>query len=339
MKKIILIIGFISLGILHSTHVFSQFSASEARSNYQNSKANDKGLDRHERYTSIGGSLNALNYFGDLAPFEGNFSTDLSLTRPGLGFVISRRFTPRISVRGTYTFGRLRGDDISADPIAERSRDRFRRNLHFRNDIHEVAVTGVVDLLANRDDYTQRRWLTPYAFLGIGIFHHNPRAKVPVNMGDEWVNLRDFRTEGVSYSRIQFVVPYGLGARLKLTERLDLALELGIRQLFFDYIDDASNVYVDPGTLGSDLARIMAARSLEPIAAATGEQRLPEFIQNANNRIIQYQSSDGNTYPVFEGNSPGNRRGNPNDYDIYLVTSLQLTYIIMPRAGRAKYRN
>jgi hypothetical protein len=339
MKKIILIIGFISLGIINSNPAYSQFNASEARSNYRNSRANDRGLERHERYTSIGGSLNAMNYFGDLAPLDGNFSTDLSLTRPGLGFVITRRFTPRLSIRGTYTVGRLRGDDISADPIAERHKDRFRRNLHFRNDIQELAFTGIVDLLANREDYTQRRRITPYAFLGIGLIYHNPRGRVPVSMGDEWVNLRDLRTEGVNYSRIQITVPYGIGGRLKLTERLDLALEIGIRQLFFDYLDDASNQYVDPGTLGSDLARAMAARSLEPIAAATRDQRLPAFLENANRRIVDYVGADGVTYPVFEGNLPGGRRGNPNDYDIYMVTSLQLTYIILPKSGRAKFRD
>ncbi|MDQ3534921.1 MAG: DUF6089 family protein [Bacteroidota bacterium] len=342
MKKLFLLFSLIFYSLITSLPANAQFGASEARRNFNNSKANDRGLERYKRYTSIGGSFNAFNYFGDLAPWDNKFSTDLDYTRPGLGLVIMRRLTPRISWKATYTYGRLRADDFSADHNNPESRDRYRRNLHFRNEINELAFNGVFDFVKNKEDYFLRSRIVPYAYLGVALFHHNPKAQLPVGSqvsGADWVALRPLQTEGKAYSRIQIATPIGVGARIKLAPRLDLSAEIGLRQLYFDYLDDVSNVYIDPGSLDSDLARTMASRAREAEAAAVRQARDPEIVQNANTRVIEFLSVDGNTYSIFEGNSPGRKRGNPNDNDIYVVTSLQLTYIFLPRMYRAKYRN
>ncbi|MDQ3393750.1 MAG: DUF6089 family protein [Bacteroidota bacterium] len=340
MKKLFLLLGLLIYSLLTSIPGFSQFSASEAKNNYKNSKASERGLDRYRRYTSIGGSLNAFNYYGDLAPWQGKLSTDISYTRPGIGFVAMRRVAPRISLRGTYTFGRLRADDFSADYTVESSRYRYRRNLHFRSDIHEFGFTGIFDFIKNRNDFDQRPLLVPYAFVGIAIFHHNPKAQIPVFSVDEkpeWIALQPLQTEGVHYSRVQFATPIGVGARLKLHSRLDLSLEVGLRQLYTDYIDDASTGYLDPAMYKSEVSYLMAARAAEPIAAAERKQRDAANVAHAQN-FIPYVSIDGNTYAVSPVNAPGARRGNPNDNDIYVVTSLQLTYVILPKMYRAKHR-
>lgn len=341
MKKFFPFVFLTLMGVMGFSTAHSQFSANEIRRNFKHGEPRERGLERYKRYTSVGFTLNAFNYFGDLAPFDRNFSSDITLTRPGLGIVASRRIAPRLSIRGTYTFGRLRGDDFSANPNLQSTRDRYRRNLHFKNDIHEFGFNGVVDLLRNRGDYTKRAYVTPYAFLGLAIFHHNPKAQVPVNLqsaGSDWVELRPLQTEGKSYSNVQFAVPFGLGARIRVSSHLDISAEIGFRMLNFDYLDDVSNVYVDPGTLNSDLSRIMAARSQESVAAATGRARNSEIVMDAQNRIYIYDSG-GTQYKMFEGNKPGNRRGDPNNNDLYMVTSFQLTYIIPPRIFDPKFRN
>lgn len=341
MKKLILLFSFIFFNFFTSFPGYSQFSASEARKNYKNSKASERGLDRYKRYTSIGGSVNAFNYYGDLAPWEGKLSTDVAYTRPGLGLVAMRRISPLLSLRGTFTHGRVRADDFSADYLDEAAKYRYRRNLHFRNTINELSFTGVLDFIKNRNDYFDRPWFIPYVFLGIAIFHHNPKAQVPVNQQvdrAEWIPLQPLRTEGKAYSRIQIATPIGIGARIKLNQRLDLALEFGLRQLYMDYLDDVSTVYVDPGTLDSDLARTMAGRAREPIAAAVRQVRDVDSFNYANDNLISFESVDGTTYSISRVNTPGGRRGNPNDNDIYIVTSIQLTYIILPKIYRAKYR-
>ena len=96
----------------------------------------------NKKYTTVGVSLNALNYFGDLAPTDHILSTNMSLTRLGFGLFGMRRMGPRFSTRVSFNWGRLKGDDYkSAEPAGELSRFRYVRNLQFRNDIKELSAS------------------------------------------------------------------------------------------------------------------------------------------------------------------------------------------------------
>ncbi|MDN5201558.1 DUF6089 family protein [Fulvivirgaceae bacterium BMA10] len=310
-----------------------------------------------KRYISIGGSLSAFNYFGDLAPKPSALSTDISFTRPGIGIVGLYRFGPRYSVRGTLSYGRLKGDDFdSADPADENARYRYVRNLQFRNNIFELAVTGVVDIIPNMGTFVARPTFVPYVFGGLAVFYHNPQALVPetdVNNGNaafenagQWVDLEPLGTEGqyisgsgVSpYKKIQIAIPLGIGVRYRVNHALDLSFEIGYRQLFFDYIDDVSGNYVDLGLFTDDLTRALSDRSREANAVESGEVR----DLSVANRIITYTGADGRTYQVIAGYGdahPESIRGNASDNDIYVVTSFQLTYILGGSLfGGAKYR-
>src|SRR5688572_5053198 len=67
-------------------------------------------------YNALGVSLNAFNYYGDLAPKPSRFSTDISFTRPALGVSFSHRFGPRYTLTGSFMYGTLTGnDEESAD--------------------------------------------------------------------------------------------------------------------------------------------------------------------------------------------------------------------------------
>ncbi len=303
------------------------------------------------RYTTVGISLNAINYFGDLAPRPGSLSTDISFTRSGFGLLINHRMGSRVFVRGGINWGTMRGDDFeSADPDDPESADRYARNLQFRNEIFEVSGTVIFDLLRNHGFYIRRARFTPYVFGGLALFHHNPKAKVPTvdfrgqplsNAGD-WVALQPLNTEvgaqNSNYSKIQFSIPAGFGARVKLNKNFDLALEIGYRVLFFDYIDDVSGFYPDYGLLENDLARTLSGRAHEPIAVVSGDPRLEDVLTTLENSRSPYVGVDGNVYSVVSDNLPGRRRGDPNDKDIYIVTSLQLTYVLGSPLGKPKFR-
>ena len=305
----------------------------------------------NKKYTTVGVNLNVQNYFGDLAPTDQILSTDLSLTGFGFGIFGARRLGPRFSVRASFNWGRIRGDDFeSADPGDELGRFRYVRNLQFRNDIKELSVVGVIDFVENLSTHRSRKNVVPYLFAGVAVFHHNPKALVPdvdVNNGDapftnagEWVALPPLRTEGVSYKNIQLAIPFGLGVRFKLKERWDLAFEVGYRHLFFDHIDDVSGDYVDLGSLPSDLARALSDRSREVTAVESGQVRETGLIPN---RMDSYVSSfDGNTYTTIAGygrDAIDNIRGNSSDNDIYIVSGFQISYILRnSRFKRAKFR-
>ncbi|WP_051052828.1 DUF6089 family protein [Fulvivirga imtechensis] len=328
--------------------------------------ANFKGqkawFGKDKRYSYLGVSFNALNYFGDLAPLSKKASTDISFTRPGVGIFFGYRFGPRYTLRAAFTYGTIRGDDFeSADLNNENARYRYVRNLHFRNRIKELTVTAMFDLFSNEMTYISRAQWTPYVFAGVTVFHHNPQAFVPENStlpeAGTWVDLQPLGTEGQfadlletdanhgikPYKNIQIAIPFGFGVRFKLNQVLDFSLESGVRYLFTDYLDDVSASYVDPGVFDNDLARLMSDLSQVPNAPVSGDPRQTDNpnVQEIMGNTITVVGRDGNSYTKIAGfgyEAPGNVRGNKNEKDLYFVTSLKVAFIIGAQFRRAKFR-
>jgi hypothetical protein len=311
-------------------------------------------FEKNKSYNMVSVSLNALNYYGDLAPTPKRFSTDIGFTRPGIGVSFGHRFGPRYTLTASFMYGTLRGSDIESANAADEENGRFRymRNLSFRNRIKELSVIASIDLFPNRDTYISRvRW-TPYVFGGLAVFHHNPQAQAPENdlfgnplpEAGKWVDLQPLGTEGQfatlsdsavnkgikPYKRIQIAIPMGVGARFRLNQLMDLSVEFGFRYLFTDYIDDVSRNYVDLGVFGNDeLAKAMSYRSGELFPV--GFEPNPPYVSPV----------DGRTYNVLDGYGrefPDNVRGNKGDRDIYMVTTVKLTYILGKTFHRAKFR-
>jgi hypothetical protein len=305
-------------------------AANKRISNYTGSPIK---FSRNKMYNFIGGNLSSMNYFGEMVPKSKPASTDLSFTRPNLGATMGRRIGNRYTVRASLSYGVLEGDDNrSADPTDEYAKFRYVRNLHFKNNIKEISLVTIVDLFENRGNYLRRTLFTPYIFGGVAVFAHNPKALGPIGSEyeGEWIALRPLKTEGKSYSLVQFSIPFGLGARYKLTNNFDIALELGYRYTFTDYLDDVAGNYVDPGTL-TDLGRIMADRSLEETAAWTKQLRNTGVISNP---IFTDQYGDHYTGYGREGDQRGAK-----SRDLYIVTGFNLTYIINTSGKRnAKFR-
>jgi hypothetical protein len=299
-------------------------------------------------YNSLGISLNALNYYGDLSPSPKRVSTDLGFTRPAIGISFTHRFGPRYQLQGAFTYGGIRGADTeSADQgDSENGIFRYNRNLSFRNRIKELSVVAQVDLWENQATYISRVKWTPYVYAGIAVFHHNPQAQAPefdaagnpTGKKGQWVDLQPLGTEGqfanlqpgdvnygvTAYKRIQPSIPFGIGARFRINEVMDIAGEFGFRYTFTDYLDDVSGNYVDLGVFDNALARAMSYRSNE--------------VATPNHT---YVGRDGQTYNVLAGygaEHPENLRGNNSNRDIYMVTTVRLTYILGKTFHRAKFR-
>lgn len=285
------------------------------------------------KYASIGFNLNAMNYVGDLDPAQSFISPALRFTRLNLGATILKRMGPRWSMRGNFAWGRIKGDDqINSKPTGE---DVFRhvRNLNFRSTIWELKGDIIVDLFENRRDLRKRASFTPYGFLGIAGFYHNPKAEV----GGSYVALQPIGTEGQHidgvgkdrpYSLIQVAIPVGIGFRYKIGNLWDLAFEIGWRFPFTDYLDDVSTEYVDKshfdiGSLGYQLSD----RSFENPDGITAYQ---------NESGAQITTNGPHTYINTYGKD-GGQRGDANR-DWYVVTGFHLTYIFHPRVICPKFR-
>ncbi len=296
-------------------------------------------------YVTLGVSLNALNYFGDIVPKTNITSTDITFTRPGLGLSSSIRLNSALSVRAAFLYGRISSSDYEvADPQNEYAALRYARNLQFRNNIKDLSIVGVWDLFPQAKSLMLRPGFTPYIFGGISIFHHNPKAKVPeqamLYAGSEpvvlpeagkWVALAPLHTEGIenAYSQFQFSIPMGVGMRFRINQIMDIELETSYRYLFTDYLDDVSKNYADKGLLESDLAKVMSDRSLEPVDAVSGKERLINTVEEFNNNVVRYTGADGRDYLLLNGyGDPGQIRGSPNDNDIFLTTTCRLVIMI-----------
>ncbi|MEM6735738.1 MAG: hypothetical protein AAGC64_03095 [Bacteroidota bacterium] len=336
---------------------------------YKRLKQNSKKLSRYhgtarrknrfQPYFYVGSSINAGNYFGDLAPRSEAASTDISFTRPGLGIYGGYKFHHSLALRGGFNWIRVYGDDFSADPNGNESeKSRYVRNLSFRNDIKEFQLGLEIYLLPNFDGPYRRLPFNIYLFVGGTIYHHAPHGLVPnfdyqsdtegdgifeasnfelAPQAGEWVNLRKLKTEGESYSSVGFSIPLSIGAHMALPGTpFNLGVEFGIRYLFTDYIDDVSGQYLALDSFEDPLARIMSDKSTVPVSSRDEARDLT--ILNINQETF----SNGETYFIESNNGTGlegSVRGDPNDNDLIFVTQLKITYIfggVIRR--RAKYR-
>ncbi len=307
-------------------------------------KGKKRGFDPAKKYNALGISLNALNYYGDIAPLPNRISTDLGFTRPAIGVSFTHRFGPFYQLTSGFSYGTLAASDAeSADPTDNNAAFRYVRNLSFRNRIKELSVVGQFDLFPNQGTYISRvRW-TPFAYAGLAVFHHNPQAQ---NANGEWVNLEPLGTEGQyaqlsptdvnygikPYKLIQLAIPFGIGARFRVNEVIDVSAEFGFRYLFTDYIDDVSQNYVNLDLL-SDEAKGFSYRS--NLVNPSTSERVSQITSNTH-PTLTYNGS-----PLINGYGyefPDNVRGNKNDRDIYTITTIRVTYILGKTFHRAKFR-
>ena len=345
---------FVVIGLLMSVESYGQLNRKSIKKNNRrisNFRGKKFHFGKEKVYNALGVSLNALNYYGDLAPRPSKISTDIGFTRPGLGVSFAHRFGPRYTLTATFFYSTLRGADTdSADPDdTSNGIFRYNRNLSFRSRIKELSVVAAFDLFPNQATYISRVKWTPYAFLGAAVLHHNPKAQVPEtdlqgnplpNAG-QWVALQPLGTEGQNgglattdanygikpYKLIQPAIPFGLGMRFRINEVMDFSAELGFRYLFTDYLDDVSGNYVDLSVFGNnELAKAMSYRSNEVVNPS---------------QLIPTTTRNGDTYNLLPGygqEHPDNMRGNADDRDIYMVTTFKLTYILGKTFHRAKFR-
>jgi hypothetical protein len=234
---------------------------------------------------SVHGQLGLSNYFGDLCP-TGDCYTN---SKGNFGIGADYRMNDYIFFTLNAQYFRLEGSDQQSGNTG-----RFKRNLSFRSDNFEISAIGNLEFLNyNTFRYLSRKEfpISMYAFLGVGMTTNNPKALYK----GEYVSLRPLQTEGVSYSGVTAVIPFGLGIGYKILDNLAVSVQAGYRYSFSDYLDDVSNTYVDPASLGSQEARDLAFRGGEV---------------------------------GFDGYGAGAKRGNPSSKDGYLLVDFKVSYTL-----------
>ncbi len=188
----------------------------------------------------FGVSFGAAHYFGDL-----NTNAKLNRPKPAVGIFFRKQFSNYIGLRVSAHYAQLGYADKYASNDFQR-----RRNLSFNTNIWELALQGDFNFFkfVQGDPYAR---FTPYLTLGAGVFSYDPYAY----LYGQKVYLRPLGTEGQGYAdypdrkpygTMSFCVPFGLGVKYNLTDRVNIGFEVVHRFTGTDYLDDVSKTYVNP---------------------------------------------------------------------------------------------
>lgn len=187
----------------------------------------------------LGIMLGAGHYFGDL-------NTRARLNRPKLaaGVFFRKQFNNYIAMRIAGNFAQVGYSDI----YNTHNEFQQRRNLSFNSNIFELALQGDFNFFkfVPGDPYYR---FTPYVTLGAGIFSYDPYAY----LNDNKYYLRPLGTEGQGssaypdrspYNTMAVCIPFGVGFKYGINNRMNIGFEVTHRFTFTDYLDDVSTTYV-----------------------------------------------------------------------------------------------
>ncbi len=220
------------------------------------------------RFEAIGG-LGAINFLGDLGGANqigthGFKDFEYVLTRPAMVGSIRFKLGEYFSVKNNLSWGVVRGDDkLTKEPF------RHNRNINFRSPIIELSSQFEINFIPEHKGHIYKikgvrgqshKDRQIYLFGGGGLFYFNPKGQ----WDGRWYALQPMQTEGVSYSRINYLIMIGGGMRFAINRYWGVGFELGIRQTFTDYVDDVSTSYQDPAIFNGDPAAIHFANPSDP---------------------------------------------------------------------------
>ena len=220
----------------------------------------------------VGGSV----YWGDLNSPE--FGTNISNTNLAFQGVAKLNFSKFVAVKANLLIGRLSGDDSKSYIDWQKQ-----RNLDFSSILVEFGLLGEYHFFGY--NFGEDSPISPYLSAGVAGFYFNPTT---IYNGDR-VKLQPLGTEGQGmsgfgskYSRVSLAIPFGGGAKFRVNNTLNIAVDILARKTFTDYIDDVSTSYVAYDELAAGNGPLAAALGNrigealgqeEPVSLPTGTQR------------------------------------------------------------------
>ncbi len=266
-------------------------------------------------------NVGPANFLGDLGGNRGRGQTfikdnNIELTRLFFGAYVGASPNEFINFRLAFNFGRLAGADSVIDGKGGLEEARRARNLHFKTSIKELFLAAEIYPTVFLEEDPSDIWhkWRPYGLIGVGAFNFNPQGQyIAPNGTATWVALKPLRTEGQGmpnhpnvqeYALTQINIPYGIGLKYFISEKINISLEIVNRKTFTDYVDDVSSTFIDP----ADFYNYFGASS---ITAQIADQM-------ANKTTF---ANGGTTRPGF---AAGDKRGTITNNDAYYATTLKL---------------
>jgi len=216
-----------------------------------------------------------VGVMGGMSNYQGDLTSKTFVkhaAKGAAGLTVSYEMSEHWSLRGGFTFTKLYGHD------KYNSKDYLQaRNLSFSTSVSELSVVGeyaTFNLMKKR--------FTPYLFGGVSLFHYNPYT---FDAAGAKVFLKPLSTEGQglsgypqskSYSLTQVALPFGGGLRYAVNDDVRVGLELGIRKLFTDHLDDVSGAYAGAADLLEQRGQLSVDYAYRGDEVANGSPVYPE---------------------------------------------------------------
>jgi hypothetical protein len=164
--------------------------------------------------SEVGIGIGTFNYTGDLVR-----TYNFIFSKPAATIFYRSNISSVISLRSSLTGGKIGASDMRK-PL-----DAFatKRASSFDLFLMEASVAFEYHFLDWRDAKRKLRF-TPYLFGGFSLF-----------------GISGVKTKAAPYSNMQTAIPFGGGVKYILNPKFYVALELGIRKTFFDYLDNVSD--------------------------------------------------------------------------------------------------
>jgi len=228
----------------------------------------------------VGINAGGAGYMGDL-----NQNNPLKISGISAGAFARINFDPYWGLGLHYTYGSVQADD------AKSSNTHFnQRNLNFKSNLNEISILGNLNFFDIYSPISKKRF-TPYIYAGVGGVIFNPKGYY---LGEWQIPLRTSNSENRSkiYRNYAIVIPYGAGAKYKLTDNLTAFSQIGYSTTFTDYLDDVSGVYPSTQYWGG-----------VDVSDRSGEQ-------NGGTNLFK----------------PGDQRGDFRKRDTYMFVSIGISY-------------
>lgn len=264
------------------------------------SMASSAQVNEYVQQGEFGITAGAAHYFGDL-----NTRAGLNRPKPALGLFFRKQFGNYIGLRIAAHYAQLGYSDIYSKNEYQKT-----RNLSFNSNIWEIALQGDFNFfkfLPNTPNYL----FTPYVTLGIGVFSYDPYAYL--NGNKEF--LRPLGTEGQTanpsykgrkeYGTMAVCIPFGVGIKYNISEKLNISFEVAQRFTNTDYLDDVSTTYA-------------GAAFFPP--GPNGESTTAFLMQDRSYEIVGKDNAIG----LVEGR----QRGNAKQKDQYMIAEIGISFNI-----------
>lgn len=229
------------------------------------------------QFSSVYSQRNIYNWrvsvYGGFMQYDGDINLHLNarnLSAPSYGIEFSKFMAGSFSWQLNYLHGTIMGNDRVHDNnnVLQPDLSNLDRSLNFKTDIQDLSMR-LAFFTDNNKIFYNSAFVAPYFFAGIGrtnfkvysdlyyndtspYYYYNggiyngpegSNAQEIMQDGVYETNVTNLQTEGVDYSQYAWNIPFGLGFKFRIAERINMDLKGEARYYFTDYLDDISGKY------------------------------------------------------------------------------------------------